>query len=178
MLTQSGIAGRVSRIFGDRTLQVNFQTANIEMASVVAGAGSYPILKPGTITGRKLFGEPVILLSVYMSTTFLSRPVVETACVCIARANAGNANLNAIGDTQMFLQQTLVTSAATLIGTAIQRNTGVTFAPPFFPLIPANSAVQLFGSDQTAAGLGWYTLATIYYLRAQELAMFQQMADG
>lgn len=173
-------ANRVARIFGDRSFQLNFKTFTLQMRSGAVITASYPRMIPSVTTPNnfKVFNEAVMLISCYLSTTFHATGIAETACVAIGRKNTGNNIISLLGDSDVFLQQTLDATAATPPGTEIHRNVGISFSSPFFPLLQVDQAITIFGTNQTVAGLSYYTTATIYYMRAQEIAEFMELANG
>ena len=150
------------------------------MQSGTAIAASYPRMIPSVTLPNnfKVFNEAVMLTSCYFSTTFHATGIDEAACVAISRKNTGNAIVSLLGDSDVFLQQTFKATVATPPGTVIHRNVGISFSSPFYPLIQVDQAITIFGTNQTVAGLSYYTSATIYYIRAQEIAEYLQMANG
>ena len=150
-----------------RPWQVNFQTVTLTQAANVAAA-TYPVLNPAGAAGTKIFQKDVVLLGCLLSATFITAAALERAM--IALAPNGRTAVAATGDSSVYLQLVLRSVAAASANQLIQRNAGTMFSPPFMPLIPGGSGVQLYGTDQTS--LDWDVHCTVYYIT---LPQYQQL---
>lgn len=146
-------------MFGASSLQTNWQTATMELASVTSAA-TYPILAPGTSPdSRYEFQIDAVLLGVNFSITWVAANATESACVAVAPKAS---RLRIVGSPTAFYQSSLFCFAGVTANQLIQRNPGFLFPPPLVRYVQAGTIVQLFGSAQTA--IKWRNLATLYYV--------------
>ncbi len=173
MQTEQAKANALARTFGQSNLQVNWQTATIELASVGGGA-TYPFLFPGASDdSRYEFQIDAVLMGCGFSITWFTAAAAEDACCALAPFS--RTKIRVVSSPNIIYQTCIFTQAATVPNQLIQRNPGFMFPMPLVRYVKAGTVMQLFGSKQTA--IAWKNLATLYYVTVPDYLKLLEQAN-
>lgn len=148
--------------FQDSQLQINWQSATLELTESGGGTASYPLLYPQPTSAPSILKvqADMILMGVFWSTTWLQNNATESAAVALAPSSANP--ISCLGLNASIFGHSFHCWAGAAVTVPIVRNPGLMLPPPLQKFVPKATNLQVFGSTQNQ--LKYRTTCQVYYL--------------